>query len=107
MGHLHHEPSEEDYAALGRLDVVMIAVDGGLTLPIDVVVRIMERLKSSVVIPMHWFGRGALERFLASMSGEFRIEQVGGSDLVVSLRDLPPQPTVMVLEPQFLPVFQD
>ncbi|MDF0602401.1 MBL fold metallo-hydrolase [Psychromarinibacter sp. C21-152] len=107
MGHLHHEPSEEDYAALGRLDVVMIAVDGGLTLPIDVVVRIMERLKSSVVIPMHWFGRGALERFLLAMSEEFRIERVGGSDLVVSLRDLPPQPTVMVLEPEFLPVFQE
>ena len=31
LGHLHHEPTDAQYAALGRLDVVMAAVDGGLT----------------------------------------------------------------------------
>ena len=107
MGHLHHEPSEEQYAAIGRLDVVMIAVDGGLTIPVDVAVRIMERLRSSVVIPMHWFGRGALDAFLARMSEAFDIQYAGGSEYVVSLRDLPSRPTVMVLEPQFLPVFEE
>ena len=29
LGHLHHEPDAEQYAALGRLDVVMAPVDGG------------------------------------------------------------------------------
>jgi len=107
LGHLHHEPSEEQYAALGRLDVVMAAVDGGMTLPVDVVVRIMKRLKSSVVIPMHWFGRATLDRFLADMSDSFDIQHAGGSEYVVSLRTLPSRPTVMVLRPTFLPVFQD
>ncbi len=107
LGHLHHEPNDAQYAALGRLDVVMAAVDGGMTLPTPVIVKILKRLKSSVVIPMHWFGRGALEIFLAEMSDEFAVQRAPGQDYTVSLRSLPSRPTVVVLEPRYLPVFQD
>lgn len=58
LGHLHHEPTPEDYAFLGRLDVVMVPVDGGLTLDHPTLVRTLERFRSRIVIPMHWFGRG-------------------------------------------------
>ncbi|MBV0911311.1 MBL fold metallo-hydrolase [Anianabacter salinae] len=102
LGHLHHEPNDQQYAALGRLDVVMAAVDGGLTLDVGTMTQIMNRLKSSVVIPMHWFGRSALETFLSRMSDEFAIERPGTSTLTLSLRDLPSRPTVMVLEPRLL-----
>lgn len=102
LGHLHHQPTDAQYAALGRLDVVMAAVDGGMTLPTRDIVAIMKRLKSSVVIPMHWFGRFTLEQFISEMSDEFAVERPGGSDYVASLRTLPRQPTVVVLEPQFL-----
>ncbi|KPP86858.1 MAG: putative Zn-dependent hydrolases of the beta-lactamase fold [Rhodobacteraceae bacterium HLUCCA08] len=103
LGHLHHEPDAAQYAALGRVDVVMVAVDGGLTLDHDTVVRIMERLRASVVIPMHWFGRGTLDRFVVRMEeAGFAVERPGGSDLVLSLTSLPAQPTVIVLEPALL-----
>lgn len=102
LGHLHHEPNDEQYAALGRLDVVMAAVDGGLTVPIPVMTRILKRLKSSIVIPMHWFGRSTLEQFLVGMSDEFDIVRTEATSLEVSLRTLPSRPTIMVLEPQFL-----
>lgn len=102
LGHLHHEPNEDQYAALGRLDVVMAAVDGGLTVPIPVMIRILKRLRSSVVIPMHWFGRGTLDRFLLGMSDEFDVIRTGETSLEVSLRNLPSRPTIMVLEPRLL-----
>lgn len=102
LGHLHHEPSDQQYAALGRLDVVMAAVDGGLTLDLPTMIRIVHRLKSSIVLPMHWFGRGALDQFLIGMSDEFDIVHTGESSLSVSLRTLPSRPTVMVLQPRFL-----
>jgi len=57
LGHLHHEPSDQQYAALGRLDVVMAAVDGGLTVDTPTMIRIIKRLRSSIVLPMHWFSR--------------------------------------------------
>jgi L-ascorbate metabolism protein UlaG (beta-lactamase superfamily) len=103
LGHLHHEPDDAQYAALGRLDVVMAAVDGGLTLDIPTMIRVMDRLKSSVVIPMHWFGQASLDRFLVGMEDEgFVVERDVGNSIEVSLRTLPSQPTVMVLQPRFL-----
>ncbi len=102
LGHLHHEPSEQQYAALGRLDVVMAAVDGGLTVDTPTMIRIVNRLKSSIVIPMHWFSRGSLEIFLAGVSDDFAVDRTGETSLEVSLRTLPSRPTVVVLEPRFL-----
>ena len=102
LGHLHHEPNEQQYAAIGRLDVVMVPVDGGYTLPREVMVRIVERLKSSIVIPMHWFSGFALEAVLEQVQDSFVIDRRDSSFLEVSLRDLPSRPTVVVLRPEWL-----
>ncbi|MBL3607986.1 MBL fold metallo-hydrolase [Rhodovulum sulfidophilum] len=99
LGHLHHVPDEAQFAALGRLDVVMAPVDGRLTLDLPAMIAVLTRLKSAVVIPMHWFGPRTLDRFLAGMAGEFEASRPGGSSLEVSLRTLPSRPTVVVLEP--------
>ncbi|OWU86442.1 Zn-dependent hydrolase [Oceanicola sp. 22II-s10i] len=99
LGHLHHEPNEEQYAALGRVDVLMAPVDGGMTLDLPSMIRVVERLKSSIVLPMHWFSDTSLRWFLDGVSDVFEVEYVGGNELTVSLRDLPQRPTVMVLRP--------
>jgi L-ascorbate metabolism protein UlaG (beta-lactamase superfamily) len=102
LGHLHHEPTEEQYAALGRLDVVMAPVDGGLTLDLDTMIRVLTRLRSSVVIPMHWFGEGTLQRFVDGMSDDFVIDRRDVNHIEISLATLPRRPTLVVLRPQFL-----
>ncbi|SDH14941.1 MBL fold metallo-hydrolase [Alloyangia pacifica] len=102
LGHLHHEPSDEQYAALGRVDVLMVPVDGGMTMALDSMVRVVERLRSSVILPMHWFSGASLERFIADVSDTFPVDRRDTSELVIGLRDLPPQPTVMVLQPEWL-----
>ncbi len=102
LGHLHHMPTEAQLAALGRLDVVMAAVDGGLTLDHPTLIGLLSRLRSSVVIPMHWFGRSTLETFIAGMPESFAVERPGDSVVEVSLRALPDRPTVLVLEPRYL-----
>ncbi|MEL6959216.1 MAG: MBL fold metallo-hydrolase [Pseudomonadota bacterium] len=103
LGHLHQEPTDAQYAALGRVDVVMAAVDGGLTLDHPTLLRVMDRLRSSVVIPMHWFGRQTLDAFVAEMEESgYEVERPGAVPLTLSLSTLPSQPTVIVLEPRFL-----
>lgn len=102
LGHLHHEPSPEQYAAIGRLDVVMAAVDGGMTVDIATMQRIIGRLRSSIVIPMHWFGSSTLESFLSGMQDDFQIVRVPTPAIEVSLDRLPGRPTIMVLLPQWL-----
>lgn len=102
LGHLHHEPDKAQYAALGRLDVVMAAVDGGTSLDTPTMMRVLNRLKASVVIPMHWWTFGSLDGFIAGMSEDYDVERPGGSFLEVSLRNLPERPTIIVLEPAYL-----
>lgn len=102
LGHLHHVPSDEQFAALGRLDVVMAAVDGGTTMPLPEMISVLRRLKSSVIIPMHWFSDFSLNRFLADIRNDFPVIREGATEITVSLRTLPDRPTVVVLEPRYL-----
>ncbi|MEM0948657.1 MAG: MBL fold metallo-hydrolase [Pseudomonadota bacterium] len=102
LGHLHHYPDAAQLAALGRLDVVMAAVDGGTTLDLPTMIRLLKRLRSSIVIPMHWFEGGSLNRFVAGVADEFDVKMEFETSLEVSLRTLPDRPTVVVLVPNYL-----
>ena len=97
LGHLHHEPSEDHYAKIGRLDVVMVPVDGGLTLSHASVDAMLKRLRASVVLPMHVRSAGALPRFLAHLGNVYPVERRKENMLELSLRNLPKRPTVILL----------
>ena len=100
LGHLHHAPDDAQYASVGRLDVVMVPVDGGYTMNTAEMAEVVKRFRSSVVIPMHWFSGASLQTFLTDMEGsEFDVVDAGLSELTLSLRDLPGRPTIMVLQP--------
>ena len=96
LGHLHHEPTDEQYAAIGRLDVVMAAVDGGMTLDIEAMLRVLKRLRARVVLPMHAFDGFTLARFLKGMEEEYEIVYDKDDEIVVSAKSLPDTPTVIV-----------
>jgi len=102
LGHLHQIPSDAQYAAIGRLDVVMVPVDGGYTMRLQDMAGVVRHLRSSVVIPMHWFSDQSLQAFLNEMSTEFTVVETGGAQIALSLDDLPSTPTIMVLEPAWL-----
>ncbi len=102
LGHLHHELDEEHYALLGVLDVVMAPVDGSYTLDIRSMVRVLKRLKASLVLPMHIFGEYSLTRFLDGMKDDFRLVMGERRTIRVSRGNLPSEPTVMVLPQRFL-----
>ena len=101
LGHLHHEPTDAQYARIGRLDVVMVPVDGSTTMSQEAMINVMERLQARIVIPMHWFGVNNVERFIRNMP-DFDSELREENYIDVSLRTLPTQPTIVVLPPQLL-----
>jgi len=100
LGHLHHLPTDAHYRAIGRLDVLMIPVDGGSTLNLEEVRTVANRVKASIILPMHWFGTYSLNLFLERIKTGFPIEVRTEKSMVVSLRNLPAQPTVIVLQPE-------
>jgi len=99
LGHLHQVPSPEQYATIGRLDVVMVPVDGGYTMDTASMASVVRRLRSSVVIPMHWFSGASLEVFLADMAGALDVVRPEQSSIELSLDSLPGRPTILVLQP--------
>ncbi len=102
LGHLHHEPDAAQYAALGRLDVVMVPVDGGLTMELPTMMRVISRLRSSVVLPMHWFSGRSLQQFLTGMAASFAVLELEDNHIELGLHSLPARPTIIVLAPQLL-----
>ncbi|MCB4771145.1 MBL fold metallo-hydrolase [Ancylobacter sp. Lp-2] len=101
LGHLHHTLTEDDIAALGRIDVVLAPVDGSYTLDVDGLIEVLKALESPLVIPMHYFNPSTLDAFLNRLGGrDFVIERQAGSSLVVSRASLPRKPTVVVLPPR-------
>lgn len=97
LGHLHHQLTDEHFAEIGRLDIVMVPVDGGMTLTHTSASMLLDRLRSSIVLPMHVRSSGALPRFLSHLGERFAVNRLSENNLIVSLRTLPKQPTVMLL----------
>lgn len=100
LGHLHHILNEAHYAEIGRLDILMVPVDGGLTMALEDMAVVTRRLNASVVIPMHAFGEWSLQRFLTNIGEGFPIERKQASTVVYSLNTLPANPRLVVLEPE-------
>ncbi len=95
LGHLHHKLEDRHIAEIGRLDVVMVPVDGGLTLGHQALSETVKRLRASIVLPMHRRGR-AINSFLDLFGDDFDRQFLNSSSLTVSLRTLPDQPTIVV-----------
>ena len=99
LGHLHHALTDQHYALIGRLDVVMVPVDGGLTIDLLSMIEVTERLRASIVIPMHWFGTFTLRQFTLGMEEYYRIVPEQSGRITLSLWDLPAKPELRVLAP--------
>ncbi|PZO82490.1 MAG: Zn-dependent hydrolase [Mesorhizobium amorphae] len=97
LGHLHHKLEDAHYGAIGRLDVVMVPVDGGMTQSLSSMSEIATRLYSSVILPMHRHSTPMAE-FLGLMGSGFAVDRRDGRSITVSLRTLPRQPTIVVLD---------
>lgn len=96
LGHLHHPLDESHIAAIGRLDIVMVPIDGSYTLSLDGMSEIVRRLRSSIVLPMHRFGT-PLADLLDRLRGQFAIDRRTEASLQISAGALPKTPTVIVL----------
>ena len=95
LGHLHHPLTDTHYAEIGRLDILMVPVDGGLTLSYAGMAEITARLRSSIVLPMHLRGNH-ISSFISMMGSDFAVEFLDDNAVTVNVRDLPKRPTIMV-----------
>lgn len=97
LGHLHHTLTQQQLNEIGRLDVVMVPVDGTYTLDLEGMMEVLTALKAPLMIPMHFFGGYTLERFLDRARKQWDVETAEIPSIVVSKATLPANPKVLVL----------
>jgi L-ascorbate metabolism protein UlaG (beta-lactamase superfamily) len=96
LGHLHHKLDDSHFAAIGRLDIVMVPIDGTYTMSLDGISDITRRLRASVVLPMHRF-MTPLDEFMRKIGQQFAIDTRTERTLTISRETLPSTPTVIIL----------
>lgn len=97
LGHLHHPLEPGHLRALGRVDIVLFPVDGSYTLDQEGMLEVLKSLQAKLMIPMHFFGGGTLNRFLARSQDLWPVERRDTAEIVVSKATLPAKPTIIVL----------
>lgn len=97
LGHLHHTLTQAQLDEIGRIDVVMVPVDGTYTLDTAGMIEVLHALKAPLIIPMHYFSPYTLDRFLARVREEWDVEVADVPSLVLSKATLPVKPKVLVL----------
>ncbi len=97
LGHLHHTLTPDHLKALGRIDVVLVPVDGSYTLSQDGMMEVLASLNAPLMIPMHFFGPSTLQRFLAKASERWAVEFADSATVTVTRDGLPGAPKVLVL----------
>ena len=97
LGHLHHTLTQQQLNEIGRVDIVLVPVDGSYTLDLDGMVDVLHSLKAPLMIPMHFFSAYTLDRFLQRVRQDWEVEVAEIPSLVVSKTSLPAKPKVLVL----------
>jgi L-ascorbate metabolism protein UlaG (beta-lactamase superfamily) len=97
LSHLHHTLTPEHLAALGQIDVLMVPADGAYTLSQSDMITVVEQIHPLLMIPMHFFGPPALERFLARMNGRYPITESKSPSVALSRAMLPKTTEILVL----------
>jgi len=97
LGHLHVPLDDSHLAAIGRIDILMVPIDGTYTMSLDGISDIVRRLRASVVLPMHRFAT-PLEEFMHRIGQQFAIDVRTERSLRISRDLLPGTPTVIILD---------
>lgn len=102
LGDLGQLLTPEDATALGHIDVLMIPVGGLFTIDAEGATAVVNRLRPSIAIPMHYktpkvgFNLAPVDGFLA---GKPRVRRVAGSEIEVTKATLPEPTEIVVLQP--------
>jgi L-ascorbate metabolism protein UlaG (beta-lactamase superfamily) len=97
LGHLHHTLTQQQLNEIGRVDIVLVPVDGSYTLDLEGMVEVLHALKAPLMIPMHFFSAFTLDRFLQRVRQNWEVEIADIPSIVVSKTSLPAKPKVIVL----------
>ena len=97
LGHLHHTLTKQQLDEIGKIDVVLVPVDGSYTLDLEGMIEVLTSLKAPLMIPMHYFSSYTLNRFVERIRQNWDVEFAEVPSVVLSKHTLPTKPKLLVL----------
>jgi len=97
LGHLHHTLTQKQLDEMGRIDVLLVPVDGAYTMDMEGMVEVVRSIRAPLMVPMHFFSTFTLRQFLDRVSQKFEIEYAEVPSFVVSKETLPTKPKFLLL----------
>ncbi|MBE0416049.1 MAG: MBL fold metallo-hydrolase [Dehalococcoidia bacterium] len=102
LGDLGHQPTEEQVAAIGEVDVLFIPVGGRITLKASGASKVINTLKPRVAIPMHYRTDKNLPLLLAKidpfLKGKANVRRLDTSEVEFKQEELPSPTEIVVLK---------
>jgi L-ascorbate metabolism protein UlaG (beta-lactamase superfamily) len=89
LGHLHHTLTEQHLQELGLIDILLVPIDGVYTMAQELMAEVIGQIAPSIVIPMHYFSRHGIERFVGLLHGRYEAVYAQSPTIVVSRLRLP------------------
>lgn len=102
LGDLGHLLSDDQLTQIAPVNVLLIPVGGTFTIDAEEATTLMEKMNPKITIPMHYrnprcgFNIDTVDTFLAGKTG---VRKVTGSEIEISVENLPPKPQIIILEP--------
>ena len=99
LGHLHHRLTKDHLDELGRIDVLMVPIDGSFTMGVPLMVDVIKQIDPKVVLPMHYWGPSQLDRFVGLTASALEADFIRPDRPVieVSREELPAKLTVIAV----------
>ncbi len=97
LGHLHHKLTPARLEDLGRIDVLMVPIDGAYTMGQGLIADVVKQIEPRIVLPMHYWGRHMLDRFLGHLGDSHDVVWPTSRTMDLTKAGLPVHPLVNVI----------
>ncbi len=97
LSFLRHVLSKGQLRELGRVDVLLVPIDGMWTMSHQELMRVIGQISPALIIPMHYGSGDSVDAFIALASKLYPIKRQSANTLVFSLRTLPRKTEVLFL----------
>jgi L-ascorbate metabolism protein UlaG (beta-lactamase superfamily) len=101
LGDLGHQLTDEQVAAIGEVDVLLIPVGGRFTIDATGASQVIEKLKPKVAIPMHYKTDKCLiplARIDPFLEGKPNVKRLDASEVEFKKEELPSPTEIVVLK---------
>ena len=98
LGHLHHVLTKQQLRKLGRIDVLFVPVDGGMTISHPQALAVIDQIAPRLVFPMHFGFFGAPDAFFELAKDSYPIRSEKGSTILISRGMLPKSTEIRFLQ---------